>query len=99
MSSPTDLVLYNPAAYNLERPLIFPFGLSLDHHLASWKSVGALTTKPLLYSTDIIAILVQPIMRSFNAFVLNHRRCGGIVHSVFGKKRGYRRDFQGQLIG
>jgi hypothetical protein len=75
-------MFYNPPTYDLERAVIFPLCFSLDNHGASGKPVGVPQTKLLFYAQDVFAILMQPILCTFNGSGLYLNRGRVVAHGV-----------------
>ena len=77
-------MLYNPSTHNLQRPVVFPFQFPLESHCPVGKRTVAFLVELLLYGCDVVAILVQPLVRKL-LLMIDHGVYGMVVHGSLGR--------------
>jgi hypothetical protein len=81
--APTNLVLHDPTADNLQRALVFPLGFPLYDHRASREALCVSAIEFLFDARNILPILMQPLVRSLDLFVLVRAILGRVLHGGF----------------
>jgi hypothetical protein len=83
MAYHTNLVLHDPPAEDLQRPIILPFGFPVYDNCPCWICLGKAIIELLFRAIGMLVILLSPFLRGRGLLVLYGSNGRGVAHRVF----------------
>lgn len=83
MAYHTNLVLHDPSAEDLQRPIILPFSFPVYDNCPCWICLGKAVIELLFRAIFVLVILLSPFMRGGDLLVLYSGNGRGVAHGVF----------------